>query len=669
MEMKGWNECQIIAPKQGSTDGLSRTIFTLWAPTATEVRLNLYSQGDGGARIAQHKLLRGSDGTWSLELCSNLQGMFYTFQVRVDGKWLDETPGVFAKAVGVNGKRAQVLDLSTTDPEGWAQDVRPELRSFADIVLYEMHHRDFSVDVESGVQHPGKYLALTETGTRNAAGLATGIDHLKELGITHVHLLPSYDFGSINEAQTFLHDSYAHIGAETDGVPAQYNWGYDPVNYNVPDGGYSTNPYEPAVRICEFKQMVLALHRAGIRVVLDVVYNHVYDAATSPFERTVPGYFFRHRIDGSHSNGSGCGNETASNQPMMRRYMIESVMYWAREYHIDGFRFDLMGVHDIETMRQIRQALDTIDPSIFIYGEGWAASTPAMPAALLAMKANTAQMPGVAAFGDELRDGLRGSWTDDREGGFLVGCKGNEESLKFGIVGAVWHPQVDYTHVNYSEKAWAAEPTQMISYVSCHDDMCLHDRIQTTLAALRFGHGFKPSDIRRLPKSELASLQKLAETAVLTSQGVPFLWCGDELMRSKKLVHNSYNSPDSINTIPWSLKTENHDLFEYVRSLIAMRRAHPVFRMGTAELVRSNLEFLPARPGLIAYCMNGNAVGDEWGVTIVILNSDRRARRIDIPRGNYTIVCRNGEISADGLASFSGSRITIPAQSALILHQ
>lgn len=630
------------------------TYFSLWAPSAEAVRLTIYPTGEGGMADAQYDMSKSIAGKWTKSLSGNLVGKFYTFQVKVKGKWLDETPGIFCKATGVNGQRAAIIDMQKTNPAGWADDKRPELKDFSDIVLYEMHHRDFSMDEQSGIKNKGKFIALTETSTKNAAGLATGIDHLKELGLTHVHILPSYDYGSIDEK----HPEHS------------YNWGYDPVNYNVPEGSYSTDPYTPATRIKEFKQMVMALHKAGIRVVLDVVYNHVFDAASSQFDKTVPGYFFRHKADGSLADGSGCGNETASDMPMMRKYMVESVLYWLNEYHLDGFRFDLMGVHDIETMNAIREAVNAVDPSIFIYGEGWAASSPALPDAQLAMKAHTNELNGIAAFGDELRDGLRGGWSNDKEGAFLICNPGHEESVKFGIVGAIQHPQVDYTKVNYSKAPWANEPTQMISYVSCHDDMCLADRIKTTLAykGISDKSSAKVSE-SNVPLSTRIRLQKLAETAILTSQGVPFIWCGDEILRDKKGVHNSYNSPDSINTIPWANKTEYQELSSYVSHLINIRKEHKAFHMGSADLVRQNLEFLPTAKNVVAFRLNGSAVGDSWSSIIVVLNSKPTNTKISVPQGSYTIVCRDGKVNLGGLDTVKGSKVTVPAQSALIMYK
>lgn len=617
------------------------TKFTLWAPTAEEVRVLLYDSGNEGSAYQTLSLEMGEDGIWNTSIKEDLKGKFYTFNVKVNGKWLGDTPGIMAKAVGVNGKRAAVIDLRSTDPEGWANDVRPLLKDYADIIVYEMHHRDFSLDSVSGIRNKGKFLALTELGTTTSQGEKTGIDHLKELGVTHVHILPSYDYASVDESKP---------------DKAQYNWGYDPQNYNVPDGSYSTDPYKPDVRIKEFKQMVQALHKAGIRVVLDVVYNHTFNTEESNFERTVPGYFYRQTKDGKPANGSGCGNETASDRAMMRKYMVESVLYWINEYHIDGFRFDLMGIHDIETMNEIRAAVDKIDPSIFIYGEGWAASAPQLDQEELAMKANIYKMPRIAAFSDEMRDGLRGGWDDDRKGAFLIGQPGHEMSIKFGLVGAVKHPQVINDSVNYSKEPWALQPTQMISYVSCHDDMCLADRLKATMPDAT--------------DEERASLHKLAETFVFTSQGVPFIFAGDEMMRDKKGIHNSYNSPDSINTIDWRNKTIHHDVFDYVKELITLRKNHPAFRMGDADKVRQYMEFLPVEgSNLVAFILKDNANGDSWKNIIVAFNSRKEPAKLSIPAGRYTIVCKDGKIKQSGMGQVSGNEIIVPARSAMIIHQ
>ena len=618
------------------------TKFALWAPTADEVSLKLYAEGQGGEPVRTLSMKEDDGGLWRATVEGDLNGQFYTFDVKVDGAWLGDTPGVWAKAVGVNGDRAAVIDLDDTDPQGWDKDVRPELKSFADIIIYEMHHRDFSIDSLSGIVHGGKFLALTEAGTRSARGQKTGIDHLKELGVTHVHILPSFDYSSVDETRL--------------DVP-QYNWGYDPENYNVPEGSYATDPYDPEVRIREFKQMVMALHQAGIRVVMDVVYNHTAVTEGSNFECTVPGYFYRQNPEGGWANASGCGNETASEREMMRRYMVESVKYWVEEYHVDGFRFDLMGIHDLTTMRAIRKALDEIDPSIYVYGEGWAAGSPQWPADSLAMKNNIDRLAGVAAFSDEFRDSLRGPFGNDGLGAFLAGLEGHEAGIRFGLAGGVEHPQVNDGAAHKVPKFWALQPTQFISYVSCHDDMCLADRLKATM-----------------PDASPAvrtALHKLAETAVLTSQGVPFIFAGDEVMRDKSGVHNSYNSPDSINAIRWELKAKNREVFDYVCGLIDMRRHHPAFRLGDADRVRECLEFLPVKEAnVVAFRLKGAPAGDTWQDITVILNARSRSTAIDLPEGTWQVVARDGRIDARrGLGTMPGGQVSVGPRSALILHR
>ena len=613
-----------------------RTDFCFTAsPKAKKAVLRIYKEGMGGKPIRTVKLkpeVLGKQGAvWTGSLRGDWRGSFYTFDISGDKKNWIETPGVGATAVGVNGKRGYVIDLETTNPEGWSGDRRPPLRSPADLVIYEMHHRDFSIDSSSPIQHKGKFLALTEPAA---------IKHLKELGVNAIHILPSYDFGSVDE--TRLEDN-------------KYNWGYDPVNYNVPEGSYSTNPYDPACRIREFKQMVQALHKAGIRVILDVVYNHTYNIDNSNFQRTYPDYYYRKNPDGTYSNGSGCGNETASEQPLMRRFMIESVKYWINEYHIDGFRFDLMGVHDIETMNQIRRAVDEIDPSIFIYGEGWSAGSCAYPNEKLAMKAHVTQLPRIAAFSDEIRDALRGPFDNDTEGAFLAGLPGFEESIKFGIAGAISHPQVDMSKVNYSASPWANEPTQMISYVSCHDDMFLTDRLRASIPGIT--------------ADELIRLDLLAQTAVFTSQGVPFILCGEEMLRDKKGVHNSFESPDDINHLDWNNLKRYPQVFEYYQKLIALRRHHPAFRLGSAALVRQHLEFLPTPQNVVAFRLKDNAGRDSWSHIIVALNSNKTPQTLSLPEDTWTVVCTDGRIDEGGLSSFTADSIVVSPQSALILHK
>ena len=601
------------------------TTFQLFAPaTAKRVVVRIYNDGMGGKPIKTVKMKRTEQTeVWQAEIKGNLLGKFYTFDM---GK--GECPGVFAKAVGVNGQRGAIVNLVKTDPEDWCCDAHPVIKSPADLVVYEMHHRDFSI-ARKDAKYPGIFLALTEPWA---------IDHLKALGVNAIHILPSYDYGSVDETRL--------------NTP-QYNWGYDPVNYNVPEGGYSTNPYDPTCRIREFKQMVQALHKAGIAIILDVVYNHTYDIDHSNFQRTYPDYYYR-KVDGKYSNGSGCGNETASDQPMMRKFMIESVKHWINEYHIDGFRFDLMGCHDIETMNEIRKAVDAIDPTIFIYGEGWSAGQCALPTEQLGVKANIAKMPRIAAFSDEIRDALRGPFDDDTKGGFLAGVPDCEESLKFGIAGAIAHPQVDMSKVNYSKTPWATEPTQMMSYVSCHDDMCLVDRLKSSIPGI--------SD------DELIRLDLLAQTAVFTSQGVPFMLSGEELLRSKKGVHNSFESPDSINQLDWKNQQRYPQVFKFYQDLIALRKHHPAFRLGDAHLVRKHLEFLDAPKGVVAFRLKDYAGRDDWRNIVVILNANREQVAVSLPKATYTIVCQNGAINEASTNKLFGRRALVAPQSAMILH-
>lgn len=601
------------------------TTFALVAQKAQSVNLNIYAEGIGGKPVKTVAMRKGEKGVWKAVVKGDLKGRFYTFNVKQDGKMLGETPGLFAKAVGVNGKRGAIIDMAATNPEGWESD-RALGYAPTDFIVYESHNRDFSVSRKEA-RYPGKFMALTEPWA---------IEHLKSLGITAIHLLPSFDYASVDEE---------HLDRP------QFNWGYDPLNYNVPEGSYSTNPFKPEVRVKEFKQMVKALHDAGIAVILDVVYNHTMDIHNSNFQRTNPDVFYRKNDKGEYSDGSGCGNETASENPLMRQYMIESFKYWADEYHLDGFRVDLMGIHDIATMNLIREALPK---NVLIYGEGWSAGSCAYPVEKLAMKANIYQMPGIAAFSDEMRDAIRGPFSDDHQSAFLAAKPGHQESIKAGIVGCIEHPQVDYSKVNYSKKPWAAEPTQMMAYVSCHDDMCLVDRLKASIPGIG--------------TDELIRLDLLAQTAVFTSQGVPFMLSGEEMLRDKKGVHNSFKSPDSINQLPWDNMQKYPQVFAYYQGLIALRKAHPAFRLGSAELVRKHLEFLPVGEGLVAFRLKDNAGGDAWRDIYVVLNANKYACMVDVPEDAYTSVVAAGKVNLDGIRSTTTSKLEVAAQSALIVH-
>ena len=620
------------------------TVFKLWSPTAQAVQLHIYEQGTGGSPVQTLKMKKGKLGIWSLALKGNMQGKYYTVQVKIGEQWLAETPDPYAKAVGTNGQRAMIIDLSSTNPAAWADDKRPPLASFSDIILYELHVRDLSTHVSSGISNKGKYLGLAETGTRNTAGQPTGLDHLKELGITHLHLLPVFDyrFSSVDES----------LPPQT----LQYNWGYDPENYNVPEGSYATNAADAAVRIREFKQAIQALHSNGIRVVMDVVYNHTGSTTESVFNRVAPGYYYRQNADGKYSDASACGNETASERAMMRQYMIESLKYWVQEYHIDGFRVDLMGIHDIETMNRISAELHAIDSTIFIYGEGWTASASPLPDSLRAIKANTHRLDRIAAFSDDFRDALKGSVFKHEEKGFVSGRPGLEESIKFGIVASVSHPQVDYSKVNYSKAPWAKEPFQTITYVDCHDNHTLWDRLAISCP--------------EASEAERTRMHQLAGAMVLTSQGVTFLHAGVEMLRSKQGVENSFKSSDTINQIDWNRKTQYAAVNDYFRALIQLRKKHPAFRMPSAEMIRTHLKFLDiSEPNLLAYQISDHANGDSWKNILVIFNGNKEAKTIQLPKGKWGVILEGDVLKEQGLRALSRPFVEVPGISAMILRE
>lgn len=624
----------------GVTWSPQKTVFKIWAPTASAVKLRLYAAGDGGKALQTLNLTKAQQGVWELTVDQDLKNQYYTLQTNINGRWLKERPDMYAKAVGVNGKRGMVVDLASTNPKKWALDKKPAQKNFTDIIIYELHVRDLSMGPNSGIEHKGKFLGLAETKTKSPDGTTTGLDHIKSLGVTHVHLLPSFDYNSVDETKP---------------EASEYNWGYDPLNYNVPEGSYATDPYDGNVRIREFKKMVQTLHANGLRVILDVVYNHTCDTSAN-FNQFVPGYFYRHNANGSYSNATGCGNETASEKAMMRNYMIESVVYWAKEYHLDGFRFDLMGVHDIETMNAISAALHKVDPTIFIYGEGWTAGNSPLAEDLRAVKKNAYKLDKVAVFSDDIRDGLRGGWSDVKSKGFVSGAPDMAQSVKFGIVGSVQHPQIDYTKVNYSKAPWAAEPYQTITYVSCHDDNTLWDRLKIA----------NPD----VSEAELIRMDKLANTIVFTSQGVAFLHAGEEMLRTKNGVANSYKSPDAINELDWGRKAKYKEVFNYYKSLIALRKHHPAFRMPSAQMIREHLKFLDTNnSNLIAYQISGNANGDNWRNIMVILNGNTTDTKFNLPGGMWRLAVDGKTIDEKSMKAVTGGTIVLPATSAYVLYE
>lgn len=619
--------------------GGDKTTFKIWSPTASEVKVNVYEKDDDQSPAYTRFLTSVGQGAWGLTINGDLLGKYYTFQVLINDQWLPETPGPYAIAVGTNGKKGMIADLSKTNPPEWASDRSPLVKEATDIIIYELHLRDISVHTSSGITNKGKFLGLAEKGTTSPAGESTGLDHIKALGVTHVHLLPSFDFKSIDESRP---------------GDNQFNWGYDPQNYNTPEGSYATDPRDGHVRIKEFKQMIKTLHDHDIGVIMDVVYNHTGDTEHSNFNLLAPGYYYRQNMAGGFSDASACGNETASERPMMRKFIVESVKFWAEEYHVDGFRFDLMGIHDIETMNLVSEALKKVDPGIFVYGEGWTAAESPLSDSLRALKHNTHLLHNIAAFSDDLRDGVKGHWARHEEKGFVSGAKGLEESVRFGIVAATQHPQIDYAAVKYSKAPWASEPSQCINYVSCHDNHTLYDKLKIA----------NPE----ASEEALIKMHLLSNTIVLTSQGVPFLHAGVELLRTKQGVENSFESPDSINAINWEWKSANANVYAYYRKLIELRKNHPAFRMPSAQMIRNHLKFLPVEGhNLIGYQITGNANGDIWSDILVFFNGNDQDMPVEIPEGTYTKIIANHQIDENGLGKVAGGEVVVAGRSGLML--
>ena len=614
------------------------TLFKLWSPTAEEVTLRLFKTGNDSNSFETFSLESAKSGIWQKNLTKDLDGIYYTYQVKINGRWLEETPGMYAKAVGVNGNRAMVLDLNATNPDKWEKDKGPVISYLNKAIIYELQIRDLTIHPESGSSLPGSYLGLVEEGTKGTGNISTGIDHLKELGITHVHLLPTFDHYSIDE---------------TNLDTPQYNWGYDPQNYNVPEGSFSSDPFNAAVRIKEFKQMVKAFHDNDIGVILDVAYNHTGKTEEANFNQEAPGYYYRHWKDGSYADAAACGNETASERAMMQKFIIESVMYWTKEYHVDGFRIDLMGIHDITTMNKISDAVKKINPDALLYGEGWTAKDSPLPEEKRALKKHMKQLPQIAAFSDDIRDGIKGSVFEDESTGFISGAKNTEESIKFGVVGAIQHPQLDYEKVNYSNAPWALEPWQSINYVSCHDNHTLFDKLKIS----------KP----KADSEELIAMDKLANAIVLTSQGTPFLHAGVEMLRTKNGEHNSYNLPDSINQINWNWKTEHKEVLEYYKNLISLRKAHPAFYMKNATDVVNNLNFQTVKDGIVSYIIKDNANNDDWKNILIIYNAKNKTIFHEI-KGTWQEGVSGDNFDLEGKRTLK-NKIKVPALSMYIAFQ
>lgn len=543
------------------------TAFRLWAPTADAVTLCLYREGDGDCLSDTLPMKRDVQGTWTIRVDGDLRHVYYTYRLERSGKTV-ELQDPYSVAVGVNGQRSMVLDLKETDPENFKEDHGPVFSNRTDLVICEISVLDSTADGSSGVKYPGKYLGLAEKGTKNKEGEATGLDYLKSLGITHVQIMPMYDFASIDEAAP---------------KKREYNWGYDPLNYNVPEGSFSTDPFHGEVRIREMKEMIAAFHREGIGVIMDVVYNHTYDL-DSCLQKCEPDYYYR--MNGTrYSNASACGNEIASEQPMMRKYIVESVCYWAREYHVDGFRFDLMGVLDIDTMNEISRRLKEINPYIILYGEGWTGGTSTMPEFRRAMKRNARMLDGIGMFSDDIRDMVRGHVFYNKDCGYVSGKEKMKVAVRYCATGGVWHPQVDYAAYTYAAGGtWTDTPEKVINYVSCHDNLTLWDKLQISRPDCDAG--------------ERLAMNRLAAAMVFTAQGVPFFLSGEEFARTKpagkngEVSENSYNLPYETNVLRYDWNDEQKELQQYYRGLIAFRKAHKGLRMTDAEEIRQNILFM-----------------------------------------------------------------------------
>ena len=609
------------------------TTFRVWAPTATAVMVNLYETGDPASPDLTDQLEMAKDvqGTWVLNVSGDLNGVYYTYQVDVEGKTV-EACDPYARTTGVNGKRAMVIDLDSTDPEGWENDTDPHYDDgITDAVIYELHVRDLSVDSSSGIQNKGKFLGLIETGTTNSQGIPTGLDHIKNLGVTHIHLLPSYDYGSIDE--TKLEEN-------------NFNWGYDPVNYNVPEGSYATDPYNGEVRVTEFKQMVKELHDNGISVIMDVVYNHVYDAKGFCFNQIVPGFFSRITPTGSYSAGSGCGNDTASEREMVKKYIVDSVNYWADEYHIDGFRFDLVGLIDTETVNEIVATVHEKHPNVIFYGEGWKMDTEMTKEGYtMATQGNSKETPNFAYFSDTIRDAIRGPMSGGNKPGYCSGGSGFSGTIVSCFKGM---------------PSWCKTPTQAINYASCHDNHALFDRITMSTPNNTF--------------EERVRMNNLAAAIVMTSQGTPLFQAGEEMLRSKPLEdgtydHNSYKSPDSVNSLKWNdLNQELYlDTYQYYQGLIAFRKAHPALRMTDAQLVQDSITAITdPNSSVLAFEIAGGVNGEESDGLYVIFNPRSEAASMELPEGQWTVYINGEDAGTTPLATAEGS-VSVDPISAMVL--
>ncbi len=610
--------------------------FRMWSPMASRAELLIYDVPTGGKAVRKIVMRAAESGTWQAS-AKDAVGKYYAFRVMHGGNWSLEVPDPYVMASGINGKRGYIISRDKFSPEGWEVD-RPVFSGApVDAVIYELHIRDASIAANSGVNKKGGYNGLAESGTKNPMGQTTGLDHIAEMGVTHVHLLPFFDFLSVDESKPQ--------------VP-QYNWGYEPLNYNVPEGSYSSNANDPVKRIIELKKMIMAFHAKGLSVVMDVVYNHTMLTKDSYFNQLVPGYYYRQSATGGFSDASACGNETASERPMMRKFILESLEYWVREYHIDGFRFDLMGIHDIETMNEAAQRLRRINPNILLYGEGWTAGHSPLPDSARALKKNAMMLDDIAVFSDDLRDGIKGSVFLNEDRGFVSGKAGMESSIRFGVTAACPHDQVNYDSVNYSRAPYARHPGQVVSYAECHDNHVLFDKLSLSVPGAS--------------EAELVRMHELSLAIVLTSQGIPFLHAGTEFLRTKQGNENSYNAGDSINAIDWSRKSRYASTVQYVRNLISLRKSHPAFRMKKGEEVTKSLRFIKSDPGIVAYTLDGAALRDTWKNILVVYNANTSESTQLLPPGNWHQVNLRDNSASKPVVSGS---LTVPPVDCVILYQ
>jgi len=571
-------------------------------------------------------------GTWVTTIKGDLNATIYNYRVIVGGVER-EAVDPYARATTINGIHGVVVDLAKTDPKSWTSAKPSFSGKSTDAVIYELHIRDLSMDSSSNIPaaHKGKYLALTDMKTTTSKGAPTGVNAIKDLGVTHVELLPVFDFASVDESSS------------------TFNWGYDPQNYNVPEGSYSTNPSNPQTRITELKSAVQAFHDDKLRVMMDVVYNHVYNASDFSEEKIVPGYFFRTNADGTLANASGVGNDVASQRPMVRKFIVDSVKYWASQYHFDGFRFDLMGLLDITTMQEIRKALDKVDPTILIIGEGWDMGT--LAASDRANQKNIASLKGIAAFNDELRDGIKGSVFDSTDQGYATGKVSQIDHVKVGIVGNI-------AYSNAIEGRWTTkDPTQSVNYVESHDNLTLFDKLTASVKAAS--------------PAKIESLDRLSASIAFLAQGVPFMQAGQEFLRSKNGDSNSYKSEDSINSLKWDLRAKNSTTVNYYKGLIALRRSHSVFRMSSATQVKKNLIFLKEPNNVIGYYLNGNALKDSWNSVVVAHNPNPTAVKITLPaKADWKVVVQGASAGTKVLATLKAAQsVMIQGQSTLVLEK